>query len=167
MAFLDEGAFLHQELPLAEQGPHLFENPLGEFVRLQQVTELEQGGGIGHGFHTQVDTRKEAHRLAVIDGVFERLVGQRIPLLEEVDAQHALDPDGRTAAPPRGIMGLNQRHQACPRHHPLHFPEELFPPRGLLLGGKFGLGETRLAEHGEAYQKAWCTIKRYRSVFSD
>ena len=36
--------------------------------------------------------------LTVVEGVFEGFVGQGIPLLEKIDPQHPLQPDGWTAS---------------------------------------------------------------------
>lgn len=91
--FVEEGAAIivastivpsyHQKLLLAEQCRHLCKDLRGEGVRFEQMTEVEQGGGIGHGLHAQTNPGESAHRLAVIDRVFERLIRQRIPRLEK------------------------------------------------------------------------------------
>lgn len=61
---------------------------------LQQMTETQQCGRIRHALDGQIDTDEVAHRLAVVDGVLQRFIGKGIPLLEEVDAQHALQAIG-------------------------------------------------------------------------
>ena len=69
---------------------------LGQIVLLQQVAEVEQRRGIGHRFAAaQLDAHKRAQRLAVIERIFQGLVGQRIPLLQKVHAQHPLDAHRR------------------------------------------------------------------------
>ena len=36
--------------------------------------------------------------MTIVAGVFKGFIGQPMPLLEEIDASHALQPDRRTAA---------------------------------------------------------------------
>jgi hypothetical protein len=45
------------------------------------VAKLEQRGGVRYRFAAQIEAEKAAKRLAVIDGIFQRLVGQTKPLL--------------------------------------------------------------------------------------
>src|SRR5207253_3599865 len=59
---------------------------------------FEQGRGVGHRLHAQINPGKAAQRLAVIERVFERFIGKGIPLLEKVNAQHPLDADRRPPA---------------------------------------------------------------------
>lgn len=93
-----EGAFTHEQALLSQVGVDLLENPLGQRMLLQQVTEAQECGRVRYAFARQIDTHEVAHRLTIVDRIFERLVGDRIPLLQEVDPQHALQADVRTAA---------------------------------------------------------------------
>ena len=95
----------------------------------------------------QINAGKALEGLAVVEGVFEGFVGQAIPLLEEIDAQHPLQSDGRTSALAFRIEGFDDGEQFRPGNQFLHAREELFAAGDLLLGGKFGLGETRLVRH--------------------
>ena len=123
---VDDRALLHQQLALGEQRAHFLENTPRQFVRLQQMTELQERRRVRHRIDSQSDAREGAQRLAVIERVLARLVGQCIPLLEKVNAQHPLDAD-RWPAPfaPR-VMRLDHRAQPRPRHHLFH----LMPPSG-------------------------------------
>ena len=57
---------------------------------------FQQRGGLRHRLHAQIDAGKGAHRLAVVERIFQSFIGQPIPLLEEVNAPHPLDADRRT-----------------------------------------------------------------------
>src|SRR5664279_540491 len=111
------------------------------------MPELEQRGGIGHRLNTQVDPRKCAHRLTVIDRVFKSFVSQCIPLLQKIDAQHPLYSYWRSPALARRVVWLNQLHQSLPRNHLFHLSKKLLPASHLLLPVIFGLRETELLLH--------------------
>src|SRR4029077_41182 len=100
-----------------------------------------------HSCHTQIDRGKGAHRLAIVDGVFERFVRQAIPLLQEVDPPHALDPDRWTPTLTLGIVWLKDCDQPRPWDQLFHLREKTLPPRDFLLPGILGLGETHLLFH--------------------
>lgn len=102
-------------------------------MRLQQPRELQERGGAGHALGAQVDAGKAAQGMAVVEGVFERFLGQAIPLLEKIDPRHPLHADGRTAARTLGVMWLNHGQQLAPRQDFLHAGEELLAPGDLLL----------------------------------
>ena len=111
------------------------------------MPEVQEGGGVRHAFGAQINAGKTLQRMAVVERVFERLVGQPIPLLEEIDAQHPLQTDGWATALALGIMRLNDGQQLGPRDDFLHAGEELFAAGGLLLGGKLGVGKGDLVGH--------------------
>src|ERR1035441_9264231 len=113
----------------------------------QQMPELEQRGGIGHRLNTQVDPRKCAHRLTVIDRVFKTFVSHRMPLLQKVDAQHPLYAYRRPPTLAARIVRLDQLHQSPPRNHSLPPSPKTFPPGGFFFFPVFGLRETELVFH--------------------
>ena len=84
---------------------------------LQQMTEVQQRGRVWYALDGQIDTHEVAHRLTIVDRIFERLVGERIPLLQEVDPQHALQADGRTAALFGCLEFIRQRIAGGDMHH--------------------------------------------------
>ena len=120
---------------------------LAQAVRFEQAAELQERGGVGHALGHQVDPGEAAQRLAVVEGVFDRLVRQPMPLLEEIDAQLALQPGGRAPALAFRMEGFDDGEQLRPRDQRLHAREELLPPRGLLPGGKLGLQKTPPVDH--------------------
>src|SRR5207248_5848104 len=85
----------------------------------------------GHRLAAQIDTDKAAHRRRIVERFLRRRVRQIEPLLQEIDAQHPLDPDRRPAIARLRIEWLDHRTQRRPRHHPLHLGKKRCPPRRL------------------------------------
>ena len=115
------------------------------------MAKLEQRGGIRYRFAAQIQAEKTPKRLAVVDGIFQRLVGQPKPLLQKVQAQHPLQADRRptrTLARVGIIMGTQHLQQPRPRHHDLHLRQKTVPAGRLALGVILGLGEGDLLGHG-------------------
>mgnify|MGYP001266817198 FL=1 len=54
----------------------------GWLLLLQRMAKAKQCGHVGNTFDGKVDTDEVTHGLAVIDGIFERFVGQSVPLLQ-------------------------------------------------------------------------------------
>jgi len=57
-------------------------------------------------------------------------------VLQEIDAQHPLDPDRRAAIARLRIERLDQRAQRRPRHYALHLGEKCRLPRRLAVALK-------------------------------
>ena len=144
---IHDGAFSHEQLAFAQKRTHFGKDRLRKMVRLQQMAELQERRRIGHRFHSQINAGKCPHGLAVIEGIFERFIGQRIPLLEKVNAQHPLDAHRRPPTLPLGIVRCDHPTKPLPRHHLLHLPKKPLPPRHLLLPGILTLRETHLLLH--------------------
>ena len=85
---IHQGALVHQQTTLAQHGNDGLEEGLGQARRLQPMAKLEQRDGVRYRFAAQIEAVKTPKGLAVIDGIFQRLVGQPKPLLQEVEAQH-------------------------------------------------------------------------------
>ena len=81
----------------------------------------------------------------------ERLVGEGIPLLEKIDAQHPLQSDGRTPAFALRIKGFEDGEQLFPGDDFLHARKEFLAAGDFLFGGKFGVRETRLVRHATKF----------------
>ena len=77
-------------------------------------------GGVGHRLATQIDANESAQRRRVVQRLLARRIGQVEPVLQQVDAQHALQPDGRAAVAGLGVLSRNRRkfrqpiNVACP-----------------------------------------------------
>jgi hypothetical protein len=70
-------------------GVDLLEQGLGAVVVQRQSSEHQQRGGIGHQLARQVDAHSVTQRLTIV----RRVVGQAVPLLEAVHAQHPGNAD--------------------------------------------------------------------------
>ena len=127
------------------------------------MPEVQQRGGVGHAFGGQINPRKTLEGVAVVAGVLESFITEGIPLLEKIDAQHPFQTDGRTTTFALRIEGFDDGEQFRPGNEGFHAREELLTAGGLLLGGKLGLGETRLVRHawsiGNQAQRV-CRINR-------
>src|SRR5262249_43109730 len=91
---------------------------------------------------------ERAHRLDVVERFLGTRIGQVIPLLQTVDAQH--HGDRKCSAAVRtsfGIMWLNQSFQRRPRHHRRHLGQEYVPLRALLLACKVQRRKAQLTVH--------------------
>jgi hypothetical protein len=62
------------------------------------MAEVQHRRRIRHRLAVQLDPGKAAQRLAVVQRIFQRFVGQGVPLLQEVEAPHECQPDRRLAA---------------------------------------------------------------------
>ena len=148
---IHQGALVHQQATLTQHRVDRVKDGLGQAQCFQQVAKLEQRGGIRYRFAAQIEAEKAAKRLTIIDGIFQRLVGQPKSLLQEVEAQHQFQAQRR---PTRTLVGLGiimrtqLFQQPRPRHHDLHLRQETVPAGRLALGVILGLGEGDLLEHG-------------------
>jgi len=128
------------------------EEALAQVVGFEKMTEVQQGGGIGHAFGAQIKAGKIPQGLAVVERVFEGFIGKAIPLLEKIDPQHPLQAQRWPTAFALGIEGFDDGQQLRPRNHCLHTREKLFTAGGLLFGGKLGVGETRWMRHAAQFK---------------
>jgi len=117
--------------------------PVAEVVALQQVAELADGGLVRRRLPAQVDADEPAHRPGIVQRLFHRRVRKAEPVLQKMDAQHALNTHRRTAsAIALWIKRLDHRRQLRPGYDPVHLLEKLFPAGRLavLLETFFGKG---------------------------
>ncbi len=66
------------------------EQLVGQPVLLQQVPELAYRRLVRRRRAPQIDADKPAHGRRVVQRLLDRPIAQRVPLLQEVDAQHPL-----------------------------------------------------------------------------
>jgi hypothetical protein len=107
----------------------------------EQTAEFQERGGVGHALGGQINAGKALQCLAVVERVFEGLVGQPIPLLEKIYPQHPLQPDGRASAFSFGIEWFDDGQQFGPRNEGFHAREKLLAAGDLLFISKLGLGK--------------------------
>jgi len=111
---------------------HRLEHALGQTVLLQQMAELAHRRLVRGRLAPQVDAHEPAHRCRVVQRFFHRRVRQRVPLLQEVNAQHALESHHRPTAAVGAqlrIERLDQRAKRGPRHDLVHLGQEDVPAR--------------------------------------
>ena len=120
----------HQTLG-AQQEIHGRQNPLGQLVLLQHMTETQDGALVGQSVIPATQAGEVTEQRHVVQRFFHRRVAQREPLLHEVNAQQRLHRERRTAALAFGHEWGDLRHQVGPRYHPVHLVEEL-PTSGAL-----------------------------------
>ena len=85
----------------------------------------------GTGSRPRSMPTKTTHRQRIVQRLFDRRVRQIEPMLQEIDAQHPLDPDRRAAIARLRIERLDQPAQRRPRNHALHLGKKHCPPRRL------------------------------------
>ena len=83
---------LRRDVPL-----HLVEQPLAESVRLEQVAEAAHRRLVRYRLAAEVDADETAHGQRIVERLFHCRVRQVEPLLQEIDAQHPLHANRRTA----------------------------------------------------------------------
>lgn len=105
------------------------------------MPEVEDGRLIRHRLPAQVNANKAAHRARFIQGFFRTRIRQVEPVLQEIDAQHPLQPDRRTAIADPGIIGLNLLAEFLPWNHLIHLQEKLFPASRFAKTFKISSGE--------------------------
>ena len=122
----------------------LVKQPLAQIVGFEQMAEATHRGLVRHPLAAEIDADKTAHRRRIIERLLYRRVRQIEPLLQEVDAQHPLDPNRRAAIARLGIDRLDQPAQRRPRNHPPHLGQKRRPPRRLGVPLKPGRRQRQL-----------------------
>ena len=113
-------------------------------VTLEQVTEVEDRRLV-RDVGKPAQLREAAHHRRVVQGFFHRRVAERVPLLQEMDAQHRRQRVRLAAGTAQlRVVRLDQRQQRLPRHHLLHLGQEDLPPRALALAQGLGITERQL-----------------------
>ena len=138
------GALTQKRSAFREHGVDLGKELPGETVRFKQVAKAQQGRRIGHG----VPTDEGAHCPAVMDGILQSFVGQRVPRLQEVPAQHQVYSQRWTATLALRVKCLDQSHQTRPGYGLVHLAQKPLAPRHLLLAHATSLPVPSTQRHG-------------------
>ena len=119
---------------------------LTQIVLLQQMLEAQDRGLVRDPVADQIDAGKAAHGGHLGQGLFHRWIAERIPLLQQVDAQHRRQRIWRAATFGRRLVvnGTNQGEKEIPRQRGLHLLQEDLPPRLLLGVGLLIIRKTQL-----------------------
>ncbi len=125
---------------------HQVEELVAQVVLLHQVAELADGGLIRHGLPAEIDADELAQRTGVVEGLFGSRIRQVEPVLDEVDAQHALGADVAPAGTLRiGVERFDDFSQFPPGNSALHFLKELLLTSFFPVLFESGIGKRILA----------------------
>ncbi len=122
-----ERALTHRHTPRTLVGFDGLKDLLAQLVLLQQVAESEDRGLIRDPIADQLDAGKAPHRGYLDHVLFHDWITERVPLLQQVNAQHLRKRIRRSAAflARLGVVGLDQSDQRWPRHDHLNHGEKL------------------------------------------
>lgn len=143
---IDDGALPEQQTFGGEVPVDGVEQRAGQLVLLQQMTEVEQRGFVGNG--VDANAGEAPHGGDFVQAFSHRQVGQAIPLLQAVDAQHGRQRIRATSVVGLGVNRLDHCLQFRPRHDLLHLGQKDFPAGLLFLGSLLEVGEGHLLAHG-------------------
>lgn len=147
---IHQRACAHEQALLLQLGVDLGKDRLGQFVVFKQPPKLQQCGGVRHRLQVYPDELTQSRR--VVHRVFQSFVAQAQLLLGKVQPQHALQPHRLAPdSPCAGVLGLNERLQPAPGHHPLHLRQEPLPPRHPLLARPLQVREAALLDLFHSY----------------
>ena len=104
-------------------------------MALEKVAEAQFGGGVRDAGGPGVDARKRPIDGDVVQRLKDGLVGEREPLLQEVDPQQHQDRVRRASRGPRRGERGNPGDKGVPRDDGEHLLEKYLPARA--LGGSF------------------------------
>src|SRR5687767_7234619 len=90
---------------------------------LEQMAEVEDRRLVGNGVTTELQAGERAHRLDVVERFLRRRIGQGVPLLQAIDAQHDWERERSPTAlrPHLRIVRLDQS-LSCPTAPPRPWP---------------------------------------------
>lgn len=161
-----DGSFGESQSLLLEVGADFLKDPLAEAVGLKKMAELADGGLVGDRFGSEVDPDEASHGFHVVKGFFRSRITEVEPALQEMDSEHPLQTYRGTAFACLGVEGVDEGIKLLPGNDPLHFGEELFPLRGLLVffeGG--GVRKRFLAVHRSSSPRMAWSWKQLQQLY--
>lgn len=145
-----DGAAAKQLALRREMLGHRREHGLRQVVALQQVAEIEDRRLVGDRVEAEFKPAERPHRLDIVERFLSARIGQRVPLLQAVDAQH--HREGKRTPPALqanfGIMRLDHRRERRPRHHGDHLRQEQAALGDLFLAREIKRRKAQLV-HGD------------------
>lgn len=109
---------------------------IAQFMPLQQVAKIENGRFIRNRLAPEIDADKSAHGPGFIQRLFSTGVRQIEPVLQKVDAQHALQANGRSTITGPGVERLDNLTQLAPGYDTIHLGKKLLSPGWLAIALK-------------------------------
>ena len=76
-------------------------------VFFDEMMEFADRRFVSGCFCPEVDPDKFSHRLALVETIYRLRIRYIEPLLQEIDPQHSLNANRRTASLAQGLIGLN------------------------------------------------------------
>ena len=122
------------------------EHGFRQIMPFEQVPEVEDRRFVGDRVAAELQATERAHGLDVVERFLRAGIGQVVPLLQAIDAQH----DSQRERPPTalrarlGIVRLDHALERGPRHHRSHLGQEHVTLRALLLRRKVERREAQL-----------------------
>ena len=143
---IDDRALTHRHAPIGQERFDGDKNLLTLPMLLKQMAEGEDRGLVRDLIADQLNAGKAAHGGHLNQGLFHGRIAERIPLLQQMDAQHRWKGIGRHAAflAPLGVVRLDQIDQCMPGHYRLHLRQELLAFVSFLGRGQLIDRETEL-----------------------
>ena len=129
------------------------EAAFAQAVRFGPPPEFPERGGIRHPLGSQLNAGQALECLPVVARGFEGFGSPPIPLLEEIDPQPALQPDGRPSAVAFGLERFAAGQPFRPRNEGFQAREKLRAAGELLWIGKLRWGKTRLMGQAQKFRK--------------
>lgn len=131
---IDDCALPNRHASLTQVSLDHLKNRHTQVLLLQQVSEAENRDLIRDLVTDQINSCEPPHGGHLNQGLFHRWITQRIPLLQQLDAEHGGQWIGRSSSllAGFGVVGFDQRYQGLPWDYRLHSGEELLL-FGLLL----------------------------------
>lgn len=126
---IHDGSPLHHESCRGQAICHILKDLPAYIVLFEQMTELQQGGGIRHLLLAEIKAQELLHGIAVINGVLYSLIRQVEPSLHQVHAEHAFYFFGRAAAFAGRVKWGNHGNPSFPWDDGIHLLEEDFSLR--------------------------------------
>jgi len=124
-----------------------------QLMFFKQAAKLQQGRCVRGAFTSEIHTHKAANRLAVVQRIFNRLIGKPKALLGDVHTQHLLKTDRRaSSAFPFGIKRFKLSHKERPRRYRLDLSEKTIPSCQALFGVILKNRETSLRRSSPLYR---------------
>jgi hypothetical protein len=151
--------------PFAAKCSATGEDRLRQVVTLEQMAEVEDRRLVGDSITAELQSRERAHRLDIVERLLGARIGEAVPLLQAVDAQHG-DERERPAPALRAhlrIMRGDQRLERIPRHDGCHLSQKHIPLRPLLLRRLVERRKAQLVGHRRPPRINGISLPRSRS----
>lgn len=98
MAHVYDAAAIHHQTPVFKSSVYVSKKRFADVILFMKVAELQQCGGIRDLLTGEVNPHEGAHRVAVIDSLFDSDIREVEPALQKIHPEHCLNPYSQTAS---------------------------------------------------------------------